>query len=174
MWIVIDGYNLIRRSPLLAPLDRRDLAEGREALLAALVAYRRLKGHRITVVFDGRERGGASIQGAPVAGVQVVFSSRGERADEVILRLVEKAPAGSVAVTSDRALALAIGRAGAVVLSAEEFEERLDRTLRKEDGGGACEDDEPTSEATGLRKVKGAARRPSKRARRRITTLGRL
>ena len=107
MWIVIDGYNLIRRSPLLAPLDRRDLGEGREALLAALVIYRRLKGHRITLVFDGRERGGVSVQVAPVAGVQVVFSSRGERADEVILRLVQKAPGGSVVVTSDRALALA-------------------------------------------------------------------
>lgn len=174
MWIVIDGYNLIRRSPLFAPVDRRDLGEGRETLLAALVAYRRLKGHRITVVFDGRERGGARVQVAPVAGVQVVFSSRGEQADEVILRLVEKAPGGSVVVTSDRALALAIGRTGAVVLSAEEFEERLDRALREEDGGAACEDDEPTSEATGPRKVKGAARRPPKRARRRMTTLGRL
>ena len=174
MWIVIDGYNLIRRSPLLAPLDRRDLGEGREALLAALVAYRRLKGHRITLVFDGRERGGVSVQVAPVAGVQVVFSSRGERADEVILRLVQKAPGGSVVVTSDRALALAIGRTGAVVFSAEEFEERLERALREEDGAAACEDEEPTSEATGPRKMKGAARRPSKQARRRITALGRL
>ena len=174
MWIVIDGYNLIRRSPALAPLDRRDLKEGRDALLAALGAYRRLKGHRITVVFDGWERGEASERAALVAGMQVVFSRRGERADQAILRLVEKAAAGSVVVTSDRGLAQQVALTGAVVLSAEEFEERLDRALREGQGAFAQEDDEPTSEALGPRKLKGAARRPTKRARRRITTIGRL
>jgi len=174
MWIVIDGYNIIRRSPRLAPLDRRDLGEGRDALLAALSAYRRVKGHRITVVFDGWERGGASEQAALVAGVRVVFSRRGERADQAILRLVEKTPAGSVVVTSDRALGNEAEQKGAVVLSAEEFEEPLNRALREEDDGGSQEDDEPTSEALGPRKMKGNARRPPKRARRRITTLGRL
>ncbi len=174
MWIVIDGYNVIRRSPLLAPLDRRDLKEGRDALLAALGAYRRLKGHRITVVFDGWGQGGASEQAALVAGVRVVFSRRGERADQAILRLVEKAAEGSVVVTSDRALAQDVRLTGAVVLSTEEFEGRLDRALREGNGESAQEDDEPTSGDLGPRKMKGAARRPSKRARRRITTIGRL
>ena len=174
MWIVIDGYNVIRRSPLLAPLDRRDLKEGRDALLASLGAYRRLRGHRITVVFDGWGQSRAGEQAAQVAGVRVVFSRSGERADQVILRLVEKAAAGSVVVTSDRALAQEVALTGAVVLSAEEFEGRLDRALREGNGESAEEDDEPTSEALGPRKLKGAARRPTKRARRRITTIERL
>jgi hypothetical protein len=174
MWLVIDGYNVIRRSPRLAPLDRRDLEEGRDALLAALSAYRRVKGHRITVVFDGWERGGTSEKAAMVAGVRVVFSGRGDRADQAILRLVEKAPAGSVVITSDRGLGNEAERKGAVVLSAEEFEERVNRALHEGDDGGSQEDDEPTSETLGPRKMKGAARRPPKRARRRITTLGRL
>jgi len=174
MWIVIDGYNVIRRSPLLAPLDRRDLKEGRDALLAALGAYRRLKGHRITVVFDGWGQSGSSEQAALVAGVRVIFSRSGERADQVILRLVEKAAAGSVVITSDRALAQEVALTGSVALSAEEFEERLDRALTEGNGESAQEDDEPTSEAPGPRKRKGAARRPSKRAKRRMRTLGRL
>jgi predicted RNA-binding protein with PIN domain len=176
MWIVVDGYNLIRRSPKLASLDRRDLKEGRDALLGVLAAYRRLKGHRTTVVFDGWERGGAGEQATQVAGVRVIFSRRGDRADQAILRLVEKAPAGAVVVTSDRALAEAAGRLGAIALSAEEFEERLERTLREGGEDGVEEEDEGASEAVrpGPRKMKGAARRPSKQARRRSITLGRL
>ena len=53
--IIIDGYNLIRQSPTLSRLDRQDIASGREALVARLAAYRKLKPHRITVVFDGAQ-----------------------------------------------------------------------------------------------------------------------
>lgn len=174
MWIVIDGYNVIRRSPTLAPIDRRDLEEGRNALLAAVRAYRRLKAHRITVVFDGRVGGGTLGDSTQVAGVRMVFSRHGESADHVIIRLVEKAPAGSVVVTSDRSLALEVERKGAVVLSAEEFEERLDRALGEADGRDPEEDDTPPTRGPGPQKMKGAARRPSKRARRRLAALGRL
>lgn len=176
MWIVIDGYNLIRRSPRLSLLDHRDMEEGRDALLTRLATYRRIKGHRITVVFDGWERGGTSEQVKLTAGLQVVFTRRGERADQAILRFVGKAPSGAVVVTSDRALADDVARTGAVTLSAEDFEVRLDHALRE---GGADEfqkeeDDDPDSEWPGPQRRKGPTRRPSKQAKRRITTLKRL
>lgn len=174
MWIVIDGYNLIRRSPRLQPLDRRDLQEGREALLTALTVYRRVKGHRITIVFDGWERGGISEQVRLIAGLRVIFSRRGERADQAILRLIEKAPSGTVVVTSDRALAGEVTRSGVLVFSAEEFHERLDRTLQEGDEGEFQKDDESTPELPMSRKLKGTARRPSRQAKRRITALKHL
>jgi hypothetical protein len=150
------------------------MEEGREALLTVLAAYRRLKGHRITVVFDGWERGGISEQVKLTAGLQVVFSRRGERADQTILRFVEKAPSGAVVVTSDRALADEVARTGALVLSTEEFHDRVDRALQEGEGGEFQKDDESASEPSGSRRLKGPARRPSKQAKRRITTLKRL
>ena len=51
--IIIDGYNLIRQSSSLKRLDAQDLEQGREALLERLIAYRQVRGHPITVVFDG-------------------------------------------------------------------------------------------------------------------------
>ncbi|MBU4288844.1 MAG: NYN domain-containing protein, partial [Proteobacteria bacterium] len=51
--IIIDGYNLIRQSTTLSDLDRQDIQLGREALLNMLAAYKKIKRHRITVVFDG-------------------------------------------------------------------------------------------------------------------------
>ena len=51
--LIIDGYNIIRQSPELLSKESQDLRWGREALLEKLAAYRRLKKHPITVVFDG-------------------------------------------------------------------------------------------------------------------------
>ena len=87
MRIILDGYNVIRQWPELAMLDRGDLQAGRDALLRELQAYRRARGHRITVVFDGRERGGFSETAESVAGITVRYSKRGETADTVIARL---------------------------------------------------------------------------------------
>ena len=51
--IIIDGYNLIRQSAALKIIDKNDLQLGRETLINKLAAYKRIKGHQITIVFDG-------------------------------------------------------------------------------------------------------------------------
>ena len=93
-YLIIDGYNLIRQWPELAMLDRADLQSGREALLQELRAYQREKRHRITVVFDGRERGGVSGGAENAGGIGVRYSRQGETADEVIAHLVAEAGMG--------------------------------------------------------------------------------
>lgn len=119
-WLV-DGYNVIRRSPELASRERESLAAGREALLARLAAAHRASGDRFTVVFDGA--GPASAGSAEGAGVTVVFSCARETADRVLVRLA--GPGGGAVVSSDREVRRAATRAGAVAVSAEEFLARL-------------------------------------------------
>ena len=126
MWIIVDGYNLIRQWPELAMLDRADLEEGREALLRELAAYRRSKGHEITVVFDGRERGGVAGSPSRAAGVLVRYSRQGETADEVIGRLAAEGRERAVVVSSDRAVMGEARRHGAACLSSAEFLDRLE------------------------------------------------
>ena len=53
MHLIIDGYNLIRQSDVLRSHERQGLEAGRKALIRMLAGYRRVMGHRITVVFDG-------------------------------------------------------------------------------------------------------------------------
>lgn len=159
MRIVVDGYNLIRRSPELSALERQDLELGREGLLGLLTPYQRLKGHRITVVFDGRE-GGSPIQHQERrGGLTVIFSRRGESADEVIKQL---SGPGTVVVTSDRELATASERAGAIALEAEAFWAKLEEAAYRLGKGLEEEEEEPLPV-----KGKGAARRPPKGIRRR-------
>jgi len=159
MWILVDGYNVIRQWPELAMLDRADLQSGREALLQELRGYRRAKPHRITVIFDGRDRGGGSGGAERTGGIEVRYSRQGETADEVIVRLVSTAGEGAVVVSSDREVQAAARRHGATPLAAGEFVARIDASRIAALKGGD-EDDRPQKSG------KGTARRLPKRERR--------
>jgi len=125
MWIIIDGYNLIRQWPELSQLDRVDLEAGREALLQALQQYRRLKGHQVTVVFDGREQGGREEAAGRTRGIAVRYSRQGETADSVIARLVAEAGQAATVVSSDHAVQSAARRSGAAAISSPDFVEKI-------------------------------------------------
>jgi predicted RNA-binding protein with PIN domain len=159
MWIIVDGYNLIRQWPELAMLDRADLQSGREALLQELRGYQQAKRHRITVVFDGRERGGISGGAEKSCGIEVRYSRQGETADAVIAQLVAKAGEGAVVVSSDHQVQVAARRHGATPLPSEEFMDRVE-VSRVAALKGGDEDDCPQKSG------KGTARRLPKRERR--------
>jgi len=86
MKLVIDGYNLIRQSPTLSQIELESLEAGREALIRYLQAYRRLKRHDITVVFDGEHGKHLSLQKEKVGAITVIYSGRGQKADDVLWR----------------------------------------------------------------------------------------
>lgn len=123
--IIIDGYNLIRQSPDLAPLDRQDLQLGREALIELLAAYKKLKPHKITVVFDGADP--SSLYGSRdrVKGVAIRFSHGGESADDLIRRMARKEKTKALVVSSDREVMAAAESAGATVMDSPAFEEKV-------------------------------------------------
>lgn len=170
MWIVVDGYNLIRRLPELRDRESQGLEAGRAALVAMLAAYRRARGHhRITVVFDGQGGGGGPGGAGRVGGIDVRFSTPGETADRLIARLAREGRAGVLVVSSDREVARAAAAAGAAAGSCEEFAARLEAATVADLKGGEEEDlpDRPAGK-------KGAARRLPKTERRRAAALRRL
>lgn len=165
MWLIIDGYNVIRQWPELAMLDREDLQSGREALLAKLQAYRRAKGHRITAVFDGREQGGFSEGAEQAGGISVRYSRRGQTADAVIARLAVEGGEGAVVVSSDRAVLAAARHHRASVLPAPEFIARLEESRLVGIKGGE-EEGRPRKSGKGTaRRLPKAERRMQRRLR---------
>jgi predicted RNA-binding protein with PIN domain len=162
MHIIIDGYNLIRQSRALSRLDRQDIARGREALIRQLAAYRRLKPHRITVVFDGIRAPELSPPRDRVQGVTIVFSRGGEPADTVIARMARQERDQAMVVSSDLAIARAAEACGAAVIDSPEFEARMVMAVALE--GSAEPSDEPPSRRVSTRK-KGEGRRLPKRLR---------
>ena len=87
--IIIDGYNLALQSDEFGSFSGNDLQTGREKLIKALAAYKKIKRHRITVVYDGTKYPSFSRHKEFISGIEVIFSRQGEIADSVIKRIVD-------------------------------------------------------------------------------------
>ncbi|MEW6681912.1 MAG: NYN domain-containing protein [Nitrospirota bacterium] len=181
MELVIDGYNVIgSRGGLYG-----DVAAKREAFVAELGRYARLKGHAITVVFDGfppglaPTAGGASGAARYPASVRVRFAEH-ERADDVIIRLAQRLREGGTIVSSDREVRDACRAYGCVVLGAQAFDQRLvdalvsNQGLSGDPGAEPDKDRDADSGLDGRRVKRGNPRRLSKVARKTRKRLDRL
>jgi predicted RNA-binding protein with PIN domain len=169
MHLIVDGYNLIRQSARLQLLDAADLQAGREALLEMLAYYRSRSHHQITVVFDGWQQGDLKESRDRYQGLLIIYSRRGERADEVIKRLLHQERERALVVTSDREIQESAERAKAAWINAGQFE----LSYLQESAGATDHEVEADSAARGTRK-KGPARRLSKRQRQRRQRLKKL
>ncbi|NJC69703.1 hypothetical protein HC031_08215 [Planosporangium thailandense] len=121
--LVVDGYNVTKRGFAEISLEQQ-----RGRLVSGLGGLAAQTGAEVTVVFDGAER----VVGLPPAprGVRVLFSRKGETADELIRRLVRAEPAGRpvVVISSDREVADGVRRHGAYPLGADALLRRLSRS----------------------------------------------
>ena len=112
--IIIDGYNLIGTA-------HRDLAHQRDALVARLAAYRKIRGHDLTVVFDGWKSGGGHESTATVGGVKVIYSRLSDTADTVIKRLISSERREWIVVSSDRSISSHAWTVGSVPVPSDAF-----------------------------------------------------
>lgn len=166
-WLV-DGYNVIRRAPELRSREQESLEAGRQALCALLVEIARVSGDSFTVVFDGAQAGGRAGGGS---GVSVIFSSARESADSVLAGMARE---GGAVVSNDREVRRAAERAGATVVTTDQFLARLDQAHRlpSEVSAEPMDDDREEEPSRGPRK--GNPRRLSKKDRAAQRALGRL
>jgi predicted RNA-binding protein with PIN domain len=109
--IIIDGYNLIRRTPALLNIEARGLEAGRDALLDRLFLYKGGRPDDITVVFDGPSSRGYFARG----GIRVQFAPS---ADEAVVAL---ASSGTIVVSSDAEVQAGARRRGAQVQGSDQF-----------------------------------------------------
>ena len=144
-----------------------NLEPKRNWLVQQLANYHNIKGHGVTVVFDGWRSGSINEVEQKRSGICIVYSRLGEKADSVIVRLARKQGAGCVVVTSDREVRTAVERFGAVALYAGEFKAMLRHHAYSFD------DDDPEYPERGLPK-KGNPRRLSKKERKRREKLNKL
>ena len=165
--LLIDGYNFIRQSPVLQTEDELALELGREALLERLRQYKRVRGHRITVVFDAANKPLSAEERTQQKGIRIIYSGSGESADAVIKRICRHEGKHLLVVTADRELADYVEAYGAVAMESTEFEAKLEMALHL-DTKGAEEEDEigRWHPSHGTRK-KGPARRRSKKEKKR-------
>ncbi|MGV8079035.1 MAG: NYN domain-containing protein [Syntrophales bacterium] len=161
MHVILDGYNVIRQSDTLRAFERRSLEEARTALARSVAAYQQKKGHQVTIVFDGWSGGSPLEERDRFGNVEIIYSRKGEKADEVIKRMVHRSSEETIVVTSDREVADYANRHGGSAVSSLDFERILIRSSSDSACRGAPEDTGDEEERPG--KGKGPSRRPSKR-----------
>lgn len=171
-WIVIDGYNVIRQSGPLLDLEAVALEEGRRGLIQLLAAYKKTSGHAITVVFDGWQSDNIGTSGEKIQGIDIVYSGRGEKADDIMKRMVDQLGDRVVVVTSDREIVRHAEKRGAVAIPSHEFEMKVRMCVSVVDGGNFIEE-EKEEQRTGTRK-KGPSRRLSKAERKKKSKMEKL
>ena len=167
MHIIIDGYNLIRQSDALRRYERFSLEAGRNALIRSVSHYKKQRGHKVTVVFDGWQGGPVEEERDKLSGIDIIYSRKGEKADEVIKRMVKERAEEIIVVTSDRDIADFVSRRGGTTISSQEFDELMGRTKtaptgharHTEERSDKEEDDETRADA----KKKGPSRRLSRK-----------
>ena len=140
MLIVLDGYNFIKQSQELRRLEQVELQKARGGLIDQLAQYKRLKGHSITVVFDGWQQGRLAGQRERSKGIEVIFSKVGEKADDVLKRLAAEKKGGILIVTSDQEVASFAEKKGSNVISAADFGEKMDMARFYDLKGGGAEE----------------------------------
>ncbi|HKP01125.1 MAG TPA: NYN domain-containing protein, partial [Nitrospiraceae bacterium] len=114
--LIIDGYNLLAQTSRIGGGPSRHSEMARESLLRDLASYRQRKSHPITVVFDGWQQGWGTEQREHRLGLQIIFSRRGEKADQVIQRLAAEFGSACAVVSSDREIINVATAQGAFVM----------------------------------------------------------
>ncbi|MFQ5454610.1 MAG: NYN domain-containing protein [Nitrospirota bacterium] len=133
--IIVDGYNFIGRRGGL----RGDIEGKRNSLIRELGKYSKIKGHLITVVFDGWRSGYRIEMKEEIDGITVIFSKRGETADTVIKNLSSKKKNRCIIVSSDRDVFNHAVLNQSIAISSGGFEKKLKLALS---GGEDIEEDE--------------------------------
>jgi len=169
MHLIIDGYNLLHVNRSLNQLNGIQLQWERDRLIHQLSTYQKLKSFDITVVFDGWQGGWSTEKQERKKGIDLIFSKLGEKADEVIKRLVKEKGSGVIVITSDREVSRFAERMAVSVISSEQFQEKLEAPSNK------FEDifEEEGVEEKEIKK-KGLSRRLSKKEKRARAALKKL
>jgi len=168
--ILIDGYNLIG-------VAHKDLEKARNRLIEKLARYTGLKGHDITLVFDGWKNGQGTETRTRVSSITIVYSRIGENADFVIKRIVNEDKKQWIVVSSDREIADFAHGKDLVCISSDEFESRLNSGLAFSGGEGKEEvlmyDSEEDYDRMPVHR-KGNPRKLSKRQQKKLHVLKKL
>ncbi len=101
MHYILDGYNIIHKTPVFEALLSRSLEHARKGLLAACKSVLQSRGDvaKITVVFDGK----SDVFGGDTGGgnLEVLYSVTGEDADDVIINYLQRNSLTQPVVVSD-------------------------------------------------------------------------
>jgi predicted RNA-binding protein with PIN domain len=124
----------------------------------------------MTVVFDGWQGGWSIEKMEKKKGIEIIYSKLGEKADEVIKRIIKEKGSGVIVITSDREVSRFAERMTVPVISSDQFREKLEVSINHPE---ESYEEEEKGEERGIKK-KGLSRRLSKKEKRARAALKKL
>jgi predicted RNA-binding protein with PIN domain len=165
--LIIDGYNYINRIKSSPAGGGTSLDMLRQSLLDRFVLYKKLKGIKLTVVFDAYNSYPPGRQRENYKGIDVVYSGEKETADDVIIGWIREKKAGIIAVSSDRAIIDEAKKHGVAFLTPPGMEELMTNNV----SGRDTESDEIDRQCV---KKKGNPRKLPKKLRKSTKAIGKI
>lgn len=92
-----------------------------------LIEYKKIKGHDITVVFDGWKSGSGREEQSTTGSVKVIYSRLGEKADAVIKRIISREKQEWIVISSDREIMSHAWSCGSVPIPSSEFQSIIEK-----------------------------------------------
>ncbi|MFI5303860.1 MAG: NYN domain-containing protein [Nitrospiria bacterium] len=121
LYLIIDGYNFIGSNEGLSV----KLQAQRDHLIDRLSSYQKIRKIPVCVVFDAWKEGGLSQNFEMIKGIEVIYSRLGEKADQVIIRMIKRLKEQCIVVSSDREIRDCAEKSGATSLTINEFQSKL-------------------------------------------------
>ena len=171
--ILIDGYNLIHSWKFLKNKFKANIEDARDYLIDILASYRKIKKHKVTIVFDAYNTYNYFKSNFPKKGINIVFTAMGETADDFIKKAVSHNGEKFIVVTSDVSIQNYADSYGATFISSEDFIDKLEFTFYFQIKGGFEEDEfeKPSGIST---KKKGNPKKLSKKLRKKLKKINKL
>ena len=170
--LIIDGYNVLGAMGLP---PQRVVGQGevhRDQFVTRLGLYGQAIRCPVTVIFDAWRQPGGLRQATHQTGVTVMYSSEGERADQVIQQLIRQHGKETAVVSSDLEVTNVARAFGAFVIRSQEFLTRLQKGSQQKTSvpasrGTPASNDEREDVMTRAKNKKGNPRKLPKKLRQR-------
>ncbi len=145
----------------------RDMEKARDELLSQLAEYRKGREHDITVVFDGYRNGMATQQVSYKEDITVIYTRLGEKADDVIKKMISREHREWLVVTADRDIVNHAWSSGSVPVVPDKFMGIISRACNAgaEDVSVVSENSEDEDDQDEDRDHKGNPYKPSKKVK---------
>ncbi len=158
--ILIDGYNLIGTA-------HGNLEKARNEIINTLKEYSKVKGHEVTIVFDGWKEGSMDQTQIKSKNLIIIYSRLAENADSIIMRLISESRTPWIVISSDREVSDHAVRNDMAAITSQEFEYKMFSALGEDVYDYKDDDALPYSRKRGSGKL-------SKKDKKKIQALSKL
>jgi len=174
--VIIDGYNFIFNSYFKVSFKSDELQKFRDDTVNFLSKYYNVKKNKVVVVFDGYNTDEPLESKYNRQNIEVVYSKKDEKADDVIIRLSKSIKGSLLVVTNDNGIRREVSSADCSCISIDEFVKLVDDII--ENGKNLLYEEYDNDEEDGERRIggvkKGNPHKLSKKERSKLKKIKKL